>query len=151
MASEEFTRKMSLYNLKKHLNLLENIDFVAEADDAFPALAADAASMLIYHKDYVEKASLPQRSSLEELDRWACQMINSFELGNTFYLNLQDFQGWHQVKIQGNTPQWFLPLARSTYFGFGFISMNYQWLHILSSEEHKFTASTESLQDVHFS
>jgi hypothetical protein len=147
MASEEFTRKMSLYNLKKHLNALENIDFVAEADDTFPAAAAYVTSMLTYHKDYVEKASLPQRSSPAEIDRWACQMIDSFELGSMFYLNLQDFLGWHKVKIQGDTPQWFLPLARSTYFGFGFISVDYQRLHILSSEEHKFTASTESLQD----
>jgi hypothetical protein len=146
MASEEFSKKMALHNLKKCLDTLQDIDFVAELDDSFPSESAYEVSLAMTATNYVEKAFLPKPSSQELIDDWSCRMVDSFQLGEIFYIYLNDFGVWSKVQVRGDARQWFLPLARTlTYFVFHFTPLDYQRLCILTSEEHKFTASTESL------
>jgi hypothetical protein len=110
--SEAIQQKMDLSRLKQFLDSAQNIEFLSQIEESVDfSTIIDAYGKMRYSENDQLKA-IPASSPQQDVDIWLLASFNSFDLGDIFYMGIQEFRNapWVKVKTSGASKDWLLPL-----------------------------------------
>jgi hypothetical protein len=110
--SEEIQKKMDLSKLKALLDSAQNIEFLLPIEESVDFNLITDAYAKMRHSEDDQLRSIPANSTQQEIDSWLLSSFRSFNLGDVFYIGIQEFRSapWVKVRVTGKTDDWLLPL-----------------------------------------
>jgi hypothetical protein len=110
--SEEIQKRMDLSRLKALLNSAQNIEFLSPIEESVDFSLITDAYGTMRHSEDDQQRSIPANSTQQAIDNWLLSSFGLFNLGDTFYIGIQEFRSapWVKVRVTGKTEDWLLPL-----------------------------------------
>lgn len=148
MMSEEFKKKMDLHKLKSFLNSFQNIEFLMQAEESIDVSALSTARLRMRDLDNEPTVFIPIDSSQQEIDNWLISSYDLFNLGDVFYLGIDDFPAapWIKVKVSETAHDWLLSIYnRLISHRINFVSPNLDYIFEFRQQEHRFSTFIEKV------
>lgn len=146
--SEEFKKKMDLHKLKDFLNSFQNIEFLMPAEESVDVNVLSTTRLRMRDLNNEPTVFIPIGSSQQEIDDWLRSSYDLFNLGDIFYLGIEDFPAapWIKVKVFGTAHDWLLPMYNQLIsHRINFVSPNLDYIFEFRQQEHRFSTFIEKV------
>jgi hypothetical protein len=145
--SEEVTRRMTLSRLKKFVDSISNLTWIAEDTPPDFSLVETTHSKMLLSSN-IPTTEISINANQSEIDQWVLSSFESFGLADSFYLSINDFSymPWIRVQVQGAPQSWLLPLYHElTNRCVQFVTLDRQSIFELREREHHLVSFVEHL------
>jgi hypothetical protein len=146
--SEEIKRRMDLSRLKNFLDSCQNIEILLETEAAIDFSAIDNTHLRMLKLTNEPNRFITANSDRQEIDSWLLSSYDSFNLGDIFYLRIEDFPAasWVKVKTYGKAQDWLLPMYHQLTNGWiQTTPLNLEHVFEFRQQEHRFSTFIEKV------
>jgi hypothetical protein len=146
--SEEIKKRMDLSRLKKFLDSSQNIELLSGTDELVDFSSIDNTHLRMLKLTNEPSRFIAANSNQQEIDSWLLSSYDSFNLGDIFYMRLEDFPAAHWVKVKtyGKAQDWLLPIYHQLTNGWIQIApLNLEYVFEFRQQEHRFSTFVEKV------